>query len=286
MNQSLKGKTIVVTGASRGIGYHIAHRAAQDGANIVVLAKTSAEDPRLPGTIHTAADDMKTAGGNSLALQCDIRFEEQVQKAMTQAVEAYGGIDILINNASAISLTPTEQTPIKRWDLMHAVNGRGTFLCSQAALPHLKKASNPHILNISPPLNMKPRWFANHVAYTMAKYEMSMCTLGMAEEFKKDGIAVNSLWPESTIATAAVKMLGGDEMMKHSRSADIMADAAHWVLSQSSKECTGNFFLDVQVLERAGVTDLSKYAIEPGSDLILDLFLDDWYAKSKTPVRT
>jgi citronellol/citronellal dehydrogenase len=276
---SLKGKTLFITGASRGIGHAIGLRAARDGANIVIAAKTDSPHPKLPGTIHSAAEDMERAGGKALAVVCDIRFEEQVQEAVRKAQEKFGGIDICINNASAISLTPTLQTDMKRYDLMNQVNARGTFLCSRMTLPVLKQSSNPHILNISPPLNMNPRWFSNHVAYTMAKYGMSMCTLGMAAELKRDGIAVNSLWPETAISTAAVQnLLGGDEAMKGTRSPEIMADAAYWVLTQPARECTGNFFIDVDVLSRAGVSDLSKYSMTPGHELIRDFFLDDWVA--------
>jgi citronellol/citronellal dehydrogenase len=274
---SLKGKTLFITGASRGIGHAIGLRAAKDGANIVIAAKTDSPHPKLEGTVHSAADDMRSAGGQAIAVVCDIRFEEQVQAAMEKAQEAFGGIDILVNNASAIQLTNTADTEMKRYDLMHQVNGRGTFMCSKLALPFLKQASNPHILNISPPLNMSPRWFSNFVAYTMAKYGMSMCTLGMAKELRKDGIAVNSLWPETAIATAAVmNLLGGEKAMKGSRKPDIMADAAYWILTQPSKESTGNFFIDVEVLRQAGVSDFAQYACDPGEELIRDFFLDDW----------
>jgi citronellol/citronellal dehydrogenase len=274
---SLKGKTLFITGASRGIGHAIGLRAARDGANIVIAAKTDSPHPKLEGTIHTAADDMRAAGGQALAVVCDIRHEEQVQAAIDKAVEAFGGIDILVNNASAIQLTNTADTEMKRYDLMQQVNGRGTFMCSKLALPALRKASNPHILNISPPLNMSPRWFANFVAYTMAKYGMSMCTLGMSRELRKEGIAVNSLWPETAIATAAVmNLLGGEKAMKGSRKPEIMADAAYWILTQPSRDCTGNFFIDVEVLRQAGVDNFDKYASEPGQELIRDFFLDDW----------
>ena len=273
---SLKGKTLFITGASRGIGHAIGLRAAADGANVVVAAKTVEAHPKLPGTIHSASADMERAGGKGLAVVCDIRFEEQVSEAMARAVETFGGIDILVNNASALNLTGTLDTDMKRFDLMHQVNGRGTFLCSKYAIPHLRKAVNPHILNISPPLNMSPQWFAPFVAYTMAKYAMSMCTLGMSAEFKGDGIAVNSLWPETAIATAAVKnLLGGEEMIKGSRKPEIMADAAHWILTQPARETTGNFFLDVDALRRAGVSDFENYAVAPGSALYPDFFLGD-----------
>lgn len=276
---SLKGKTLFITGASRGIGHAIGLRAARDGANIVIAAKTEQPHPKLEGTIYSAADDMRAVGGNALAVVCDIRFEEQVQAAMDKAAAEFGGIDIVVNNASAIQLTKTADTEMKRYDLMHQVNARGTFMCSKLALPFLAKAENPHILNISPPLNMSPQWFANFVAYTMAKYGMSMCTLGMSAELRKEGIAVNSLWPETAIATAAVRnLLGGDEAVKGSRKPDIMADAAHWILTQPAKECTGNFFIDVQILrDKCGMTDLDQYASEPGAKLIRDFFLDEWW---------
>jgi len=276
---SLKGKTLFITGASRGIGYAIGLRAARDGANIVIAAKTETDNPKLPGTIHSAAQDMIAAGGKALAIACDIRNEEQVRAAIDKAVETFGGIDILINNASAINLSGTLDLEMKRFDLMHQVNARGTFLCSKLALPHLKKASNPHILTLSPPLNMRPQWFGTWLAYTMAKYGMSLCTLGLAQEFKRDGIAVNSLWPETTIATAAVRnLLGGEEMIRGSRTPEIVADAAYEILTRNAKECTGNFFLDVEVLNSIGVTDLSKYAVDATHTLQRDLFLDDWYA--------
>jgi len=273
---SLKGKTLFITGASRGIGHAIGLRAAQDGANIVIAAKTVTEHPKLPGTIYTAAADMEQAGGKALPVVCDVRYEEQVRDAFAKAAETFGGIDILVNNASAISLQGTLDVEMKRYDLMHQINARGTFLCSKYAIPYLRKAANPHILNLSPPLNMKPKWFAPWLAYTMAKYGMSMCTLGMAEELRKDGIAVNSLWPETAIATAAVSnLLGGDALIRSSRTPQIMADAAILVLTQPARECTGNFFLDVQLLKGAGVTDLERYAVEPGQELALDFFLDE-----------
>lgn len=272
---TLKDNTLVITGASRGIGLAIALRAARDGANVAILAKTVDEHPNLPGTIHTAAKEIEEAGGKALAIQCDIRFEEQVVDAFKRAAEKFGGIDVLVNNASAISLTPTDKTEMKRFDLMQQVNGRGTYMCSKHAISYLESRENPHILNLSPPLNMNPKWFAGHLAYTMAKYGMSMCTLGMSVELKKRGIAVNSLWPETGIATSAVKnLLGGDEAMKKCRTPDIIADAAYWILTQSSKEVTGNFFIDEDVVKRAGVTDLSKYAIDPSGQLMRDFFLD------------
>lgn len=271
---SLKGKTIFITGASRGIGKAIALRAAKDGANIVIAAKSTEEDPRIPGTIYSAAEEIDKAGGQALAVKVDIRFEEQVQEAVDKAVARFGGIDVLINNASAISVTDTLNTPMKRFDLMHQINLRGTFLCSKLCVPHLKKAANPHILTLSPPLNMDPKWFAPHVAYTIAKYGMSMCVFGMAEEFRADGIAVNALWPRTTIATAAViNLLGGDATAKHSRTEEIMADAAYAILTKPARETTGNFFIDEDVLRKAGVTNFDKYAVAPGTELMLDLFL-------------
>jgi citronellol/citronellal dehydrogenase len=273
---SLQGKTIFITGASRGIGEAIALRCARDGANIVIAAKTAEPHPKLPGTIYSAAEAVEAAGGRALPLVCDIRFEEQVQAAVDQAVATFGGIDVLVNNASAINLTPTLHTPMKRFDLMHQINLRGTFLVSQVCIPHLLKAENPHILNLSPPLNMKPKWFANHVAYTMAKYGMSMCVLGMAEEFRGKGLAVNALWPRTAIATAAVQnLLGGEESMKRSRRPEIMADAAHVMLTKPSREYTGHFAIDEDVLRDAGITDLDPYAFVPGEELITDFFLDD-----------
>jgi citronellol/citronellal dehydrogenase len=270
----LKGKTLFITGASRGIGKAIGLRAAQDGANVVVAAKTTEPDPRLPGTIYSAAEEIEAAGGRALALKVDIRSEEEVQAAVDAAVATFGGIDILVNNASAISLTPTEHTPMKRFDLMHQINTRGTFLTSKLCLPHLKKAANPHILNLSPPLNMDPKWFGNHVAYTMAKYGMSMCVLGMAEELRGAGIGVNALWPRTAVATAAVaNLLGGDAMVKQSRKPEIMADAAHAIFCRLARECTGNFFIDDEVLAQEGVTDFDQYAVEPGNPLMPDFFL-------------
>ena len=270
---SLKGKTLFITGGSRGIGHAIALRAAQDGANIVICAKTTEPHPTLPGTIFTAAEDMEEAGGHALAVKCDIRFEEEVQSAVDAAVATFGGIDICINNASAISLTPTLMTSMKRYDLMHQVNTRGTFLVSKLCLPHLQQAENPHILNMSPPLNMEARWFQNHVAYTMAKFGMSMCVLGMAAEFDGE-VAVNALWPKTAIATAAVKnLLGGDEMMKQSRWPSIMADAAHAILTRDHRECSGNFFVDEEVLAAEGVTDFDQYAVDPSQPLVPDFFL-------------
>lgn len=271
---SLQGKTVFITGASRGIGKAIGLRCAQDGANIVIAAKTTEPHPDLPGTIYTAAEEMEDAGGKALAVKTDIRFEEQVQAAVDQAVERFGGIDICINNASAISLTPTLQTPMKRYDLMNQVNARGTFLTSKVCLPHLLEADNPHILNLSPPLNMEARWFQNHVAYTMAKFGMSMCVLGMAAEFEDEGVGVNALWPKTTIATAAVEnLLGGDEMMQQSRWPAIMGDAAYEILTRDASTCTGNFFVDEEVLREAGVEDFEGYAVDPSQPLMPDFFL-------------
>ncbi|MFO0616781.1 MAG: NAD(P)-dependent oxidoreductase [Polyangiaceae bacterium] len=273
MTTTLQGKTLFITGASRGIGKAIGLRAARDGANVVIAAKTAAPHPKLEGTIHTAAEEIEKAGGKALALVVDVRSEDQIADAVKQAVERFGGIDILVNNASAISLTGTLETPMKRFDLMHQINTRGTFACSQACLPHLLKAENPHILNLSPPLNMEARWFGPHVAYTMAKFGMSLCVLGMAEEFKGK-VGVNALWPRTVIATAAVQnLLGGDAMMKVSRSPDIMADAAHVILTRPAKTCTGNFFVDDEVLRSAGETNLDKYSMVPGAELAPDFFV-------------
>ncbi len=270
----LAGKTLFITGASRGIGLAIGLRAARDGANVVIAAKTAEPHPKLPGTIHTAAAEIEKAGGRALPCVVDVRYEEQVLAAVDGAVTVFGGIDILVNNASAISLTGTLATPMKRFDLMHQINTRGTFLCSQACLPHLLKAKNPHILNLSPPLDFQEKWFAPHVAYTMAKFGMSLCVLGMAGEFRSAGVAVNALWPRTVIATAAVQnLLGGDATVRGSRSPDIMADAAHAILTRPSRECTGNFFVDDDVMRSAGVTDLSRYQMVPGADLIPDFFV-------------
>ena len=275
--KTLKNKTLFITGASRGIGKAIALRAAQDGARIVIIAKTIKPHDRLPGTIYTAAEEIRAVGGEALPLAVDIRFEDQVEEAVAQAVSQFGGIDILVNNASAIQLTNTAETTIKRFDLMHQINTRGTFLCSQACLPHLRKAENPHILMLSPPLNMEARWFAPHVGYTMAKYGMSMCVLGMAEEFRPEGIAVNALWPKTAIATAAVRnLLGGDASISHSRRPSIVADAAHAILCRSSRTCTGNFFIDDAVLNEEGIKDLRAYQVDPEldvKDLLPDFFL-------------
>jgi citronellol/citronellal dehydrogenase len=271
---TLKGKTIFVTGASRGIGKAIALRAARDGANVVVAAKTAEPHPKLAGTIYTAAEEIEKAGGRALACVVDVRSGDQIKAAVDAAVVKFGGIDVLVNNASAISLTGTRETSMKRYDLMHQINTRGTFACSQACIPHLLKAANPHVLNLSPPLDMLEKWFAPHVAYTMAKFGMSMCVLGMAGEFRSAGVAFNALWPRTVIATAAVQnLLGGDETIRGSRSPEIMADAAYVILTRSSRECTGNFFVDDDVLRSAGVTDFSKYQTVPGADLITDFFV-------------
>ena len=276
---SLRGKTLFITGASRGIGKAIALRAARDGANVVVAAKTSEPHPKLPGTIYSAKEEIEAAGGKALACVVDVRMEDQIRAAVELAVKTFGGIDILVNNASAISLTGTVETPMKRFDLMHGINTRGTFACSQACIPYLAKAENPHILNISPPLASitQAKWFAPHVAYTMAKFGMSLCVLGMAEELKSQKIAVNALWPKTVIATAAVQnLLGGDATMSGSRKPDIMADAAHIVLTKKSTEFTGNFAVDEDVLRKSGVKDFSHYSMTPGmkeEDLIPDYFL-------------
>jgi citronellol/citronellal dehydrogenase len=272
--QGLKGKTLFITGASRGIGLAIGLRAARDGANVAIAAKTAEPHPKLPGTIYTAAEEIEQVGGKALPLVVDIRYEDQVLQAVEKAAETFGAIDILVNNASAIYLAGTAETPMKRFDLMHQVNARGTFLSSKACLSHLKLAENPHILNLSPPLNMEARFFAPHVAYTMAKFGMSMCVLGMSEEFRSDGIAVNALWPKTPIATAAVKnLLGGDETIRMSRKPDIVADAAHVILNRRSQSCTGNFFVDEEVLKSEGVTDFGPYAVDPGAELLPDFFL-------------
>ncbi len=271
---TLKGKTLFITGGSRGIGLAIALRAARDGANIVVAAKTSEPNPKLPGTIHTAATEIEAAGGKVLPLQVDIRDEGQIAAAMEKAASHFGGIDVLVNNASAISLTGTMQTSMKRFDLMFSVNVRGTFACSQAAIPYLKESDNPHILNLSPPLSMKPKWFKNHTAYTMAKYGMSMCVLGLADEFKAEGIAVNALWPRTAINTAAIAMLGGLVKPENCRKPEILADVAHIILTRKSRETSGNFFIDDEVLAEEGITDLSAYNIGAESELFEDLFID------------
>jgi citronellol/citronellal dehydrogenase len=275
---SLAGKRIFITGGSRGIGLAIALRAARDGASIAIAAKTADPNPKLPGTIFSAADEIRAAGGVALPIQCDIRDENQIESAIRQAAQEFGGIDILINNASAINLTKTEATPAKRFDLMFDVNVRGTFLTSQAAIPYLRESAqagrNPHILNLAPPLSMNPKWFKNHVAYTMAKYGMSMCVLGMAEEFKRDGIASNALWPRTAIDTAALAMIPGIDTAA-CRTPEILADAAYMILNRPSKDATGNFYVDDEVLASEGITDLDKYAVVPGTtDFLLDFFLD------------
>ncbi len=275
---SLAGKRIFITGGSRGIGLAIALRAARDGASVAIAAKTAEPHSSLPGTIFTAAKEIEAAGGTALPIQCDIRDEAQIAAAIAQTAQTFGGIDILINNASAINLTKTEATPAKRFDLMFDVNVRGTFLTSQAAIPYLRESAaagrNPHILTLSPPLSMKPKWFKNHVAYTMAKYGMSMCVLGMSEEFKRDGIAVNALWPRTAIDTAALAMIPGIDTST-CRTPEILSDSAHIILTRDSKECTGNFFVDDEVLASEGITELDKYSVVPGTtDFLLDFFLD------------
>ena len=275
---TLAGKRIFITGGSRGIGLAIALRAAKDGASIAIAAKTTEPHPKLPGTIFTAAKDIEDAGGKALAIACDIRDENQITAAVEQAAKAFGGIDILINNASAINLTNTENTPAKRFDLMMGVNTRGTFLTSQACLPYLKKSAqegrNPHILMLSPPLSMKGKWFKPHLAYTMAKYGMSMCVLGLADELKRDGIGVNALWPRTAINTAALAMIPGMDI-EFCRTTEIISDTAYIILNRSGKECSGNFFIDEQVLASEGITDLDKYAVVPGNkEFVNDLYVD------------
>lgn len=271
----LKNKTALITGGSRGIGKAIALRLAREGCNIAIAAKTTEPHPKLEGTIYTAAKEIEALGVKCLPLACDIRFEDQIENAVTQTVHTFGGIDILVNNASAINLTPTEQTEPKRFDLMHGIQVRGTFFMCKACIPHLKKSPRAHILNLSPPLNLNPKWFAQHLAYTMSKYGMSMIVLGLAEELKKDKIAVNALWPRTTIATAAVQnLLGGDTLMQMSRTPEIVADAAYAILSKPSAECTGNFFIDEEVLRKEGVTDLSQYAVNASQKLMTDIFID------------
>jgi citronellol/citronellal dehydrogenase len=270
---TLGKKTLLITGASRGIGLAIGLRAARDGANVAILAKTTEPHPRLPGTIYSAAEEIEGSGGHALPIAVDIRDEGQVAAAVTKTVERFGGIDILVNNASAISLTGTLDTPMRRYDLMHQINARGTFACSQACLPHLMRADNPHILNLSPPLHLEPRWFGPHVAYSMAKYGMSLCVLGMAEEFR-GRVAVNALWPRTAIATAAVRnLLGGDEAIRGCRKPEIVADAAHAILTRSAKDFSGHFLIDEDVLRTEGVTDFEGYAVEPGQPLVGDFFV-------------
>ena len=275
---TLAGKKIFITGGSRGIGLAIALRAAADGASVAIAAKTAETNPKLPGTIYTAAAEIEAAGGTALPIQCDLRDENQIEAAVKLAADTFGGIDILINNASAINLTKTEETPAKRFDLMFDVNVRGTFLTSQAVIPYLRQSAldgrNPHILNLSPPLSMKPIWFKNHVAYTIAKYGMSMCVLGMAAEFKRDGIAINALWPRTVIDTAALQMIPGIDASA-GRTPAILADAAYIIFNRPSTECTGNFFVDDELLASEGITDLEKYSVTPGTkDFLLDFFLD------------
>jgi citronellol/citronellal dehydrogenase len=273
---SLSNRTLFITGASRGIGLAIALRAARDGANVVVAAKTAEPHPKLPGTIHTAARAIEEAGGRALPVVVDVREESEVATAVEKAVATFGGIDMLVNNASAISLTGTLETPVRIYDRMMNVNARGTFVASQACLPHLKRSGNPHILNLAPPLNMDPRWFGPHVAYTIAKYGMSMCVLGMAREFAADGIAVNALWPRTAIATAAIEFAVGNEaMLRFCRKPEIVADAAHAILVGPSRERTGQFLIDDEVLAASGVSDFDRYQVEPGAPLALDFFLDD-----------
>jgi NAD(P)-dependent dehydrogenase (short-subunit alcohol dehydrogenase family) len=271
---SFKNKTIFITGASRGIGKAMALKLAAEGAQIVIGAKSVEEDPRLGGTIFSAAQEVEAAGGKGLAIQLDIRYEDQIQAAMEKAAAHFGGIDVVINNASAIQLTPTDKTESKRFDLMHDINVRGTFLMVKHALPFLRKGNNPHILTLSPPINLDPKWLAGHVAYTVSKYSMSMMALGWAAEFKADGIASNALWPRTTIDTAAVRnLLGGQALANMSRTPEIIADAAHYILSQPTAECTGNTFIDEEVLAKAGITDLEKYSVVPGATLYKDLFV-------------
>ena len=273
--RSLAGKTLFITGASRGIGLAIAKRAARDGAKIAIVAKTSDPNPKLEGTIHTAADDIRKAGGQALPIMCDIRDEAQVEAAVVLTVSTFGGIDICVNNASAIALTPIDKTDMKRFDLMFAINTRGSLLVSKACLPHLKRSANPHILMMSPPLDMKAKWFSGHVAYSIAKYGMSMCVLGLADELKKDGVAVNALWPRTTIATAAIKnILGGDKLMRMSRTPDILADAAHLIFTQPAKTFTGRFLIDDTLLhESGGVTDFEIYRVDKTMPLAPDFFV-------------
>ncbi len=272
---NLKAKTLFITGASRGIGKAIALRAAADGANVVIAAKTVEPHPKLPGTIHSAAQEVEAAGGRALPLLVDVRNEDEIAQAIEKAVATFGSLDILVNNASAINLTGTLETPMKRFDLMWSVNARATFACSQAAIPYLRQSANPHILTLSPPLNLDPKWFAHHTAYTISKYGMSLCVLGMAAELKKDGIAVNALWPRTVIATAALAMLGGLIPPERCRKPEILADAAHAILVRDSRERTGSFLIDDEVLAEIGVRDLERYAVVPGTPLATDLFLDE-----------
>ncbi len=273
---TLRGKTLFVTGASRGVGLAIALRAGRGGANVAIAAKTTRPHPKLPGTIYTAAEAIDAAGGRALPLAADIREESDVERAVAETVAKFGGIDILVNNASAIALAGTLDLPMKRYDLMHEVNTRGTFLCSRLCLPHLFEADNPHVLNLSPPLDLDPKWFKGHVAYTTAKYGMSFCVLGMAEEFRDHGVAFNALWPRTLLKTAAVdNLLGGERVSARGRHPDIVADAAHAILSRQASQCTGNFFIDDDVLRDSGVTDFSGYQIDP--NLPEDMLLDDLF---------
>jgi citronellol/citronellal dehydrogenase len=275
MSAPLQGKTLFISGASRGIGLAIALRAARDGANVALIAKTAEPHPKLPGTVYTAAEEIEAAGGQALPIVGDIRDEEQVEAAVAQAVERFGGIDVCVNNASAINLSGTEDLPVKRYDLMQSINSRGTFVVSRACIPHLRKAENPHILTLSPPISLDPKWLRGHIAYTVAKYGMSLLALGFAEEFREDGIASNALWPRTIIATAAVQnLLGGDEAMKRSRRPELYADAAYAVITRPSRECTGNTYLCEDVLREEGVTDFDQYAYVPGSEPMVDLYVD------------
>jgi len=274
MGSSLAGKTLLITGGSRGIGKAIALRAARDGAHVAIAAKTDRKHPVLPGTIHTTVEEIEAAGGQGLAIRMDVRDEESIDQAVSATIDRFGKLDVLVNNASAIMLQGTLELPVKRYDLMFSTNVRGTYLMSRACIPHLKNSDNPHVLNLSPPLNMKAHWFRDHVAYTMAKYGMSMCVLGMAEEFRKEGIAFNALWPRTVIATAALNMLDGAISPDNCRTEAIMADAAHAILCQNARICTGNFYLDEDVLRGTGVKDFSSYSVKPGVALMKDLFLD------------
>lgn len=271
---SMQNKTVFITGASRGIGKAMALRLAKEGANIVIAAKSVEEDPRLGGTIYSAAEEVEAAGGKALAIQLDIRFEDQIQSAVHKAVDTFGGIDVLINNASAIQLTNTENTEAKRFDLMHSINVRGTFLMTKHCIPHLKRGKNPHIITLSPPINIVPKWLGPHVAYTMTKFNMSMMALGWAAELKEDGVASNALWPRTTIDTAAVRnLLGGEMLAKMSRTPDILADAVYHIVTKTNLAYTGNTFIDEEVLAKEGITDLSHYSVVPGAQLYQDLFV-------------
>ena len=270
----LSHKTLLISGASRGIGKAIALRAARDGANIAIAAKTAKPHPKLQGTIFTAAEEIAAAGGQALPLQLDVRDDHAIDEAVEKTVSEFGGLDILVNNASAITLLGTEKLPMRRFDLMFDVNVRGTYTCTRACIPYLRKAGNPHVLNLSPPLNLNPHWFKDHVAYTMSKYGMSLCVLGMAEEFRESGVAVNALWPRTVIATAAISMLGDMVKPENCRSEQIMADAAHAILCREARECSGNFFIDEDVLAQEGVSNFDRYAVNPGAPLMKDLFLD------------